>query len=267
MIAASAARAAHASRAEVQSIGLRSAEVDAVNQALHRGSKAEDLILSGPVLVADESSPPDAEDASPVAAGRARVAELLAAHGSKLGCDVRFFPRKLLSERAELQIDFVFSAPKLPGRWVRESFAGLGATIDDAVIEATGKLAKASLHVIMATLEDESLGADQVEWETWGSFRACLGPLLRQWSSKTRVDFAGYLGALKARLVAAPLSADLHFFRTFVAVDKEVLGFDALLDNETWAPGAELVQSWPWPRADDAYALRHFVALVPVLAS
>jgi hypothetical protein len=263
MYAAAAERASRASRAEVERIGLVSTEVDVVNQALHRGSRAEDLVLSGPVLVADVRSPRDEVDASPVSTTRVRVAELLAAHGSKLTIDARLFPRKLTAESAQLQIDFLVAAPILGDRRVCESFAGMGKTIEDALGDALKKLAVGSLHVAMAALEDERLGGEHVQWEAWGPFRACVGPLLRQWSTMMLVDFAAYFDALKARLLVASLAPTVHWYRTFVAVGEEIYGFDALLDNETWAPGADLVQAWPWPRAEDAYALRSFLVLVP----
>lgn len=258
--AAAWARAQDATRAEVDAIGMRSSEVHGVNSALKAGSKAEDLALATalPALPAGPLADP--------AWATARLAEFTTAHGSKLAWTARVFPSRLTRTNAQYQLDVVVPTPD--GRRVVESFAGMGATIADAVAESLNKFARGSLHVLLAALENDSHD-DQVDWEVWGEppdqWRACVGPLLRQWSSKTAVDFAAYLDAVKTALLAAPLSRELHWFRTFVAIgtDGPLLGRDALLDNETWPPGDELLVGWPWPRGEEAYALRHLVALVP----
>jgi hypothetical protein len=177
----------------------------------------------------------------------------VASHGSKLAWEARIFPGELVAGKAQLQLDVVVDG-------IVESFAGLGDTIPAATADAMAKFARASLHVLLEVLEGK--GGDQVTWETWGGFRACLGPLLRQWSSAVPVDFGPYLDALKAKLTLLPRAR--HVYRTFVAVGPDQLfGFDALLDNEPWPPGVELVQSWSWPPGEPPYALRHLVALVP----
>ena len=83
----------------------------------------------------------------------------------------------------------------------------------------------------------------------------------------TRVDFAPFRDEIKRRLLAASLSREVHWYRTFASVgDNGVDGHDGLLDNQEWAPGVEAVTGWPWPPADKPYALRQFFVMVPDLA-
>jgi hypothetical protein len=268
MFVAAEALAADADGDAIRRIGLCSAEVNAVNAALHAGSNPADLVLSPPVLSFDTPEPA-AGATGTEAAGI--LAELLAAHGaSSLACEARIFPSTLTRATAQLQVDIVATCPAVLGeRRVVESFAGWAGTIHEAVRTALDKFARASLHVLLATLAAEPADtSSQVEWETWGPFRACLGPLLRQWSSTTPVQFGPYIDEIRRRVLAAGLPADrAHWFRTFVAVDHTgvLKGHDALLDNAPWAPGSEALAGFPWPRPpeDQPYALRHLVMLVP----
>ena len=241
-------RAEHAGREQMERIALRSSEVNAVNNALQAGSQPGDLIMSAPRTGALDDAEPSPEWAATA------LAELVRSHGSKLAWEARVFPRELTTDRVQLQLDVVV-------RGIVESFAGVGATIAAATADAITKLTRASLHVILAAFE--GISTDQVEWETWGGFRVCLGPLLRMWSSVTPVEFAPYLDAVKARIVAANLSREVHWHRMFVGVGRdELYGFDELLDNDDWPPGVELLKSWTWPRGEP-YALRHFLVLTP----
>jgi len=250
------ARAALAGREEIGRIGLRSAEVNAVNNALQAGHDAGELVLSPPVLMALEGP----TDGGVTAASM--LATFLAAHGSTLAGEARVFPFTLTSNEVNGQVDVMISAPVLGERQIVESFAWFG-TITDGRARAMEKFARGSLHALLASLDGRP-DDDQVEWETWGDFRVCLGALLRDWSDEVDVDFAPFIDEIKRRLLAANLSREVHWFRTFVAVGKdEIFGHDALLDNGPWAPGEELVTGWPWPRAERPYALRHFFVLVP----
>jgi hypothetical protein len=193
------------------------------------------------------------------------LAETLAVHGSKLTCALRIFPRALVPGKAQAQIDIGVSAPALGERRITESFAAWGPTIREGYQGAMARFNRGSLHVLLAALEDERLGEDQVEWEPWGpGFRACLGGLLRQWSPPPPLDFGALLDTIKDRLLAANLSREIHWHRIFVAVGPNgLLVSESLLDNEEWPPGVEVITSWPWPRAAQAYAIREFLILVP----
>lgn len=251
------ALAERAGRESIERIGLRSAEFNAVNQALNAGSTPGDLVLSTPHLTFD----------GPVTGGATTagaVSDLLASHGSTLACEARVFPRKLTAAGAQGQIDVVVSAPALGERQIIESFAAYAATIPEASDAAMDSFARGSLHALLATLDDSRRGDGEVEWETWGDFRVCHGALLRQWSSEARVAFGPFLDEIKKRLMAAALSREVHWYRTFVSVGPNgVDAHDALLDNDEWAPGVDAVTTWPWPRAEAVYGLRQFFVMVP----
>jgi hypothetical protein len=248
--------AARVGREQIEHIGLRSAEFVAVNEALNAGSKPEDLTLATPQLTFE----------GPVTGGATaatQLSELLASHGSTLACEARVFPRKLTPAGALGQIDIVVSAPALGERRIIESFAGYAGTWPDARSAAMDKFAHGSLPALLATLEDSRHG-DQVEWQTWGDFRVCHGALLRESPPEAGIDFAAFQQELKRRLLAASLSREVHWYRTFVSVGGNgVDGRDGLLDNEEWAPGVDAVTGWAWPAADTPYALRQFFVMVP----
>ena len=247
-------------REQIEHIGLRSAEFVAVNEALNAGRKPEELTLGTPQLTFD----------GPLTGGAtagSQLSDLLASHGSTLACEARVFPRKLTSASALGQLDIVVSAPALGERRIIESFVGYAATWPEARSAAMDQFAQGSLPALLATLDDSPQGGAQVEWETWGDFRVCHGTLLRQPSADTRVDFAPFRDEIRRRLLAASLSRQVHWYRTFVSVgDNGVDGHDGLLDNDEWAPGVEAVTGWPWPAADKPYALRQFFMMVPDLA-
>lgn len=244
-----------ASRADLDRIGLRSSEVDAVNQALHHGSKPEDLELSPPVMSIVERDVPEHPEPQQV------LDDLVRAHNSTLSLHARIFPGRITKGRVQLQLDVVAN---VGGRELIESFGGFGATIHAAIGDTMTKFTGGTLHVLLATLDRKELGAEQVEWEAWGDFDACLGNVLRMWSQGGPPHLGEYLEALKHELLAANLSPEVHWARTYLATDgKEQLGLDMLVDNHTWPPGEKLAREWPWPVADAYYALRHFFMLVP----
>lgn len=243
-----------ATREDLDHVGLRSSEVSAVNQALHHGAKPEDLVLSSPAMAIAERETPALPDAQGL------VDELARAHRSSLSLEARVFPGSIKKGRVQLQLDVVVS---VGDRHIVESFGGFGATIGDALGDTLKKLTAGTLHVLLATLDRRELGADQVEWESWGDFDVCLGNVLRMWS-QGGPPLGPYLEALKRELLAADLSREVHWVRTYLATNgTEMLGIDLLLDNQVWPPGEKLVREWAWPASEAYYALRHFFVLVP----
>jgi hypothetical protein len=244
-----------ATREDLDRVGLRSSEVDAVNQALHRGSKPEDLELSPPMMRIEEREVPAHPEA------QATIDELVRAHGSSLALEARLFPGRITKGRVQLQLDVV---AKVGERDIIESFGGFGATLHAALGDTITKFVGGTLHVLLATLDRRALGAEQVEWEAWGDFDACLGNVARMWHPGGPTSLRDYLDALKHALLDANLASEVHWVRTYLATNgKEHLGMDMLVDNHAWAPGETVVREYPWPVADNYYALRHFFMLVP----
>ncbi|MFN0247988.1 MAG: DUF6348 family protein [Kofleriaceae bacterium] len=244
-----------ATREDLDRVGLRSSEVDAVNQALHRGSKPEDLQLSPPIMRIVEREVPAHPEA------QAMIDELVRVHGSTLALEARVFPGRISKGRVQLQLDVV---AKVGDREIVESFGGFAATLHEALGDTIKKFASGTLHVLLATLDRRDLGGEQVEWEAWGDFDACLGNVLRMWSPGGPANLREYLDAVKAALLASGLTHEVHWVRTYLATNgKELLGLDMLVDNHGWQPGEKLLREWPWPEAEAYYALRQFLLLVP----
>jgi hypothetical protein len=297
LFAASLRSAKGADRAQMQAIALRSAEVNALNQALHAGSKAEDLVFTPPLITLrataqDTGTPwwrawlrpdsaPSANTVLPGASLRSAIEELLSGHGLKVSrrfgasaledgqtFEVRSFPRALHGESALLQLDVRVRAPLLGERAIVESFAGSGKTIDTAVHSAVDKFARGSLHVLLATLVRESLGGDQVEWETWsapgGAWRVCMGPLLRLAPPMDGPHLSDWLDTLKGLIAETKLSREPHWVRTYYAARAgETVGNEVLLDNEPWPDAQRRLGAREWPVSEGFFGVRLFMMLVP----
>ncbi len=249
-----AAFARDAGRDQVKVIGLRSAEVNAVNQALHAGSKAENLMLSPPVFADFPDEPGDLPDAQRM------LDELLTAHAPGLAWKASVWPKSL--QQGHAQLVFEVCAP-CGDRSMLETFAGTGSDVAKATVEALDKFARGSLHVLLATLVDRGHGGEQVEWERCGAREVCIGPLLTLWSPPPpALDYGKLLDALLARLGAEPLTVEPHWVRVFAAHRAgELFGNEVLLDNKPWPAGEAVVRAHRWPDSETAYAVRHFLAL------
>jgi hypothetical protein len=246
----------------VRDIGLRSAELAAVDKALHAGSDPTDLVLSPPAMSLPPAAPP-----RPIFGVQATFDELIRNHGVG-DTDVRFeaelYPRKIAADGAQLQLDLRVSGGPLGPRVLIESVGGWDADLAGAIRGAVQKLAAASLHPILATLVAEPLGADQVHWERWGDWRVCFGPLIQQWARVEGLDFGAFLDHLRDRLLARGLLPEIHWVRVYLAMRAgEVMASEVLLDNDVWPDGQAALAAWPWPRRDGMYSLRSFFVMRP----
>src|SRR5262245_23327515 len=93
------------------------------------------------------------------------------------------YQRPRVRDVETLQLDVAVRGADIQGPLI-ESFAGHGATVEEAVTTAFEKFCRSSLHVLLAAFIGAELGGEQVEWEEWqgrnGLWRACLGPLVIQ---------------------------------------------------------------------------------------
>ena len=251
---AARARARSASKQEIETIGLRSAEVNAVNQALNAGSKPEDLVLATAMVPADPAGAPRRFGGAERA-----IADMVRAHGADLVFDARVVPKRVQSGQAMLQLDV---RAHHDGRDIIESYAGFAATIIEAQKQALQKFAESSLHVLIAVLAGRDRCRDHVDWEPWREFEMCFGGVLRQFSQDPPVELRSFLGAVRDSL--PPLSSEVHWCSIFVAIDHgRMTTHQITLDNAPHAAGVEVAQGWVWPHHDAFYTLRHFFMLVP----
>jgi hypothetical protein len=247
-------RARRASREEIEVVGLRSPEVVAVNEALHAGTRPEDVAVAVTELSADNEHALRRIGGSVVA-----VAQMVQGHGAELTLDVRVTPKRVQAHQAMLQLDVSASDG---GRAIIESYAGVGSTIIEAHKQALTKLASCSLHVLIAVLAGRERCRDHVEWEPWRDFEICSGGVLRQFAQEPPVDLRALIEAIRDSL--PPLSRELHWCSVFVAIQNgELSGHQITLDSAPHAAGLEVARAWSWPQDDAFYTLRHFFMLVP----
>jgi len=276
---AAMARAERASRPEVERIGLRSSEVDAVNNALNRGSRLEDLTGS-PVALADPLPPPGDGDGG-VPSPRTAFVEFLRGHGytvenlrvGDLEVDARVFAApRTHPERVMVQVDFEARHPALATGRLLESFAGTGATWREAIVECIRKFERASLHPIIAALIDRTAGQDQVGWEPYahpaGPFDLCLGAQITLYAPQGAPPAGPLLDRLLEALREVPLSRAVHSLRLFVYHrDGDLLTNEVLLDGDDWTAGQAVVAAAPAPTTTGVIGVRIFGLLVPAAPS
>jgi hypothetical protein len=263
-----AARAEHAGGGEIDRIGLRSSEVDAVNQLLNRGSKLAGLVLTETRLA--RPLPPLGDGEGGVRSPREAFAELLREHGTAAGSfefDAALRPNPSTGVPSA-QVDFLVRHPGLAAGQIVESFAGLANTWQDAIGLSIARFALGSLHPILAVLADRTAAADQVEWERidhpTGPYDLCLGPQLFLYADDGP-PIRPVLDALIAALPNVPLTRAIHSLRVFTLHhERELRTVEVLLDNQPWTTGQSVVASTiATPTTSQALGIRLFALLSP----
>jgi hypothetical protein len=262
-------RVERAVREEVSVISVRSSEVSAANQALRAGSKVEDMVFSPLALVRPLA--PAGSGHGGVPSPRDAFADLLAGHGfpveAPLSINARMFPR--IQERSVgVQVDFAIAHPSLAVPILLESFAGWGSTWRVAVGQALEKFECSSLHPLIAGLLDRGACHDQVQWERLehpgGPFGVVFSGQLVLYAREPVPNLGPLVDSMKKALRKVTLSRAVHALRIYVCWNKdELVSREALLDNEPWAEGEEIVTGYAWPRPEGMWGSRLFLVLVP----
>jgi hypothetical protein len=276
-------RAEWADGETIERIGLRSAEVNAVNGALHGGRRLEDLVL-GPTVVPElpavgdgdreaegegEAESSDGGLPSPTAA----FALLLGGHGlavdgdraGELQFEARVFPHPRIDE-VMAQVDFVIRHPRLAPEVLVESFAGWGPTWREALSLAVARFERASLHPIIAGLLDRAEGGDQVSWMPYehpdGPFEVCLGGVQTMFAQEASTMPA--LWPVFDALKELSLSRRVHGLRLFLSYRDGVLDVnEVVLDNEPCPAGQEAAAAVESDVAAGYVTIRVFGLIVP----
>jgi hypothetical protein len=147
-----------------------------------------------------------------------------------------------------------------------ESFAGFGATLDDAADNALDGFIASSLHVLLAALYGH-LEPSQVTIEQWLMSGEEYDAIIGHYVTRT---FAGpvpplgddVLPSLKGLVCALPGTEQLYWLRMFYAnfVGGEQL-CEVLLNNQTWEEAQSAVAALPWETRDSSYSVRLFLVL------
>ncbi|OLT30754.1 hypothetical protein BJF79_38235 [Actinomadura sp. CNU-125] len=267
---AALARAQRADRGEIERVAPRSAEFNAINNALNGGSRLSDLMLA-PVALAEDLEPVGRGDGG-IPSARAVFEALLRGHGVPLDggtkVDARLFVHPAPAGYVMAQVDFAVSHPALAGSWLVESLAGHGATWRDAIGGAVRKFERGSLHPIVEGLLRPGAAPDQVERERYehpdGAFEVVTGAQLTMFTDRPVPPAGPLLDRLLEALRAEPLEPRVHGLRLFVSYQDGVPQTnEVLLDSETWPGGQEVVAGFPAPLPDGPVAVRVFCLLVP----
>ncbi|MFI7636740.1 DUF6348 family protein [Nonomuraea sp. NPDC049400] len=264
-------RAQRGDRGEVGRIAVRSGEFNAINNALHAGSKLSDLMLSETTLVED-LEPVEQGDGG-VPSPRAVLEGFLRGHGipldgeTKVGAELFVHPAPAGVVMA--QVDFAVSHPALARPWLVESFAGYGTTWRDAIGEAVSKFMLGALHPIVDGLLLPGAAPDQVERKRYdhpsGAFELVLGPQINLFADRSVPSAGPLLDRLLETLRAEPLTRKVHGLHLFTAYhDGRLQTNEMLLDNEPWPGGEAVVADSQAPLPDGRVAVRIFGLLVPV---
>jgi hypothetical protein len=145
-----------------------------------------------------------------------------------------------------------------------ESCASFGDG-EKAILDGFANFANNSLHVILADCYD-IIDPEQVLQEIWHvngkSYLATIGNI----SARSTGEASPLPDEFYERLEQAILQADLdqprHWFRFFAAhLPDQQMVFEALLNNEPWEPGEQVLQNLEWEQTDYYYSLRLFLML------
>ncbi|WP_328477568.1 DUF6348 family protein [Actinoplanes sp. NBC_00393] len=272
---AAIAQAEIAGRADIERIGLRSAEFAAVNNALHAGSNLTDLAL-GPVALAVPLPAPAPGDGG-VPSPAAIFAGLLAAHGLRVEnlCvgDAEFSVR-LFSHPSPMpgmvmaQVDVGIDHPALAEPWMVESCAGAGSTWREAIRQAMTMFQRGVVHPVVEALLARGAAAGQVSWERYehpsGPFDLCLGAQITLFTPDPVPSAGPLLDRLLQELRDVPLSDGVHALRIFTCHrDGSLITNELLLDGEPWEAGARVIAAAPPPAPAGMIGQRLFGLLVP----
>jgi len=164
---------------------------------------------------------------------------------------------------------YIFS-PLLSAQPVIESFAGWGGTRDQALAQAFEKFLRGVFHVLIEGLAGHVCDNMQAEIEYWRrgetAWKVFCGPVVchSQGEEVTLArSYPTFFEKLEGLFIATA-SQGGHFVRVFVGShDREVIGKEVLLDNETWQEGENLLLSQNWQCSEKYQSLRQVIMALP----
>jgi hypothetical protein len=181
----------------------------------------------------------------------------------------RVFTREGVSGTFQVQVDFAIASPRLDGRELLDSFAGIGGSLASAEQNAFEKFLMGSFHVVAEALTTHECASEQVEWETWPGgahgWRVCSGPLLTL-ATREEAGIGGYPGFYSrlSELYSREVAAGPHWMRVFVgAFDGQLAGSEVLLDGIPWDPAEQLLAEHDWTFPEGYASVRHLLIALP----
>lgn len=184
-------------------------------------------------------------------------------NGPVIGAWVVSEARQLDTTLVQLDVQVALEARRV----MVESFVGFGEDREAACLNALEVFARGVLPVLAAGLWGvETEAADQENWTVRGRlFRAALGrAVIRNRPPDPAAFPADVIDDLHAALEAESLEAKPHWLRLYCANPTgENPVFEALLDNQPWAPGEAAARAAAWPPAAHFWTARWFCLLTP----
>jgi Family of unknown function (DUF6348) len=181
----------------------------------------------------------------------------------------RVLLRDPLNGSERVQVDFQVESPRLGGTVLLDSFAGIGASLEEAEQNAFGKFLSGSFHVIAESLTDHHCSDGEVEWEDWPgighTWRVCSGPvLLIATHHGAQIEgFPEFFSQLSESF-SNSMGPGPHWMRTFIGgLDGNRLGSEVLVDGAEWQEGAQLAEATAWNFPEGYASCRHLLIALP----
>jgi hypothetical protein len=187
--------------------------------------------------------------------------------GSDLTLEPRVFERRAGDGGYLVQLDILAYSEILGSRFINESIAGFGDSLEEAEKNAFGKFLIGPFHVLLTALANHNCDNNPAEWAKWGQVESqwsvCEGPAVTHGSDSGRDALKLFYPELEKLLISTQ-SREVHWIRTFVSsFSGKLQAVEVLLDNEPWPDAIELVGRFDW-KPDQAYgSIRHFLIAIP----
>ncbi|MFP2924685.1 DUF6348 family protein [Pyxidicoccus sp. 3LG] len=161
-----------------------------------------------------------------------------------------------------VQLDVTFEP--WAGRFVVESFGGVGETPDEARREAVGNFARGTFHVLLAAFmraPDAHVTVEQ--WSVGGiPRRVLMGDVLVRGEQTLEAEHRSWFDSLERALRALPLVPGTHWLRVYFAQMREQpMTLEVLLDNEEWPELSAALADAHWPKAPGFLSTRLFLVI------
>lgn len=165
-------------------------------------------------------------------------------------------------DRASTQLDIIFCP--WPGTAICESFGGVGDTRDERIADALKAFAWNSFHVLLSAFlsAEDSDQVERQEFDNNGVRRRMVHGDVTCRGDSAIIAPTGWFDQFLRLLESNPIPPGTHWIRLYYGQqNREAMAIEVLLDNEPWDAVAEQARAIDWPKADDFFSLRVFMAV------
>lgn len=154
------------------------------------------------------------------------------------------------------------------GRFIQESFAGLGSDVTGAQRDAFDNFLRSSFHVLLRAFlvpeDDEQVTIE--EWQIDGQrYVAIIGGIVARGSQPAaNVPFAWFRDLEAAIKANGPLQPTNWIRFYYAHMSSSSTAVEVLLNNEPWPAVAEAMANVDWPKSGPFYSVRLFLVLSAV---